>query len=116
MLTGQADHVLPARRPVPAALVVRGGLPEHDAGRRQAFRQSAGGRLLDPVDLYVAEMRLASASSYRLWIRIAGHSFVRLGRRLVLALADANTGSARQANTGGKIDQAHALLDRSRAR
>ena len=44
---------------MPAVLVVRGGLAEHDAGRRQAFRHLAGGRLLDQSTLDVAEMRLA---------------------------------------------------------
>src|SRR5580704_1606723 len=57
--TRQTDHILPAWRAVPAVFVVRGGLAEHDAARRQAFRQSAGGGLLHPVDLDVAEMRLA---------------------------------------------------------
>ena len=55
----QADDILPARRPVPAVLVVRGGLAEYDGDRRQAFRHLAGARLLDPVDLDVAEMQLA---------------------------------------------------------
>src|SRR5437016_5553975 len=57
--TRQIDYVLPAGRSMPAVLVVRVGFAEHDAGRRQAFRQFVGGRLLDPVDLDVAEVRLA---------------------------------------------------------
>jgi hypothetical protein len=47
--TRQADHILAARRSVPAVLVVCGGFAEQNAGRRQAFRHLAGGRLLDPV-------------------------------------------------------------------
>src|SRR5260370_26146491 len=57
--TSQTDHILPAGWPVPGVFEVRGGFAEHDAGRRQAFRDFAGGRLLDPLDLDVAEMRLA---------------------------------------------------------
>src|SRR5215469_8849300 len=55
----QTDHILPSGRSVPAVFIVGGGFAEHDAGRRQALRQLARGRLLDPVDLNVAEMRLA---------------------------------------------------------
>src|SRR5215467_8249004 len=55
----QTDHILPSGRSVPAVFIVGGGFAEHDAGRRQAFRQLARGRLLDPVDLDIAEMRLA---------------------------------------------------------
>src|SRR5215469_3946975 len=55
----QTDHILPSGRSVPAVFIVGGGFAEHDAARRQAFRQLARGRLLDPVDLDVAEMRLA---------------------------------------------------------
>src|SRR5215472_1137712 len=55
----QTDHILPSGRSVPAVFIIRGGFAKHDAGRRQAFRQLARGRLLDPVDLDVAEMRLA---------------------------------------------------------
>src|SRR5215472_17016859 len=55
----QTDHILPSGRSVPAVFIVGGGFAEHDAARRQAVRQLARGRLLDPVDLDVAKMRLA---------------------------------------------------------
>jgi len=73
----QTDHILPAGRPVPAVFVVRGGFAKHDAGRRQSFRQLAGGRLL----LYQSTSMSRKcdsplASSYTLWIRIAAHSCI----------------------------------------
>src|SRR5260370_30310479 len=57
--TSQTDHILPAGRPVPAVFEVRGGFAEHDAGRRQAFRDFARGRLPDPLDPDGSGMRLA---------------------------------------------------------
>src|SRR5215472_1907699 len=57
----QTNHILPSGRPVPAVFIVRGGFTEHDTGRRQPFRQLARGYLLNPVDLDVAEMRLATS-------------------------------------------------------
>src|SRR5215469_12389786 len=55
----EVDDVLPARRGVPVEIVGRLHLAEDDAGRRQPLRQFAGRAFLDPVDLDVAEMRLA---------------------------------------------------------
>src|SRR5712691_6364996 len=55
----EVDDVLPARRRVPVEVVGRLHLAEDDAGRRQPLRQLAAAALLDPLDLDVAEMRLA---------------------------------------------------------
>src|SRR5262249_7212296 len=55
----EIDDVLPARRRMPVEVVVAAGLTKDDPRRRHASRQLAAGTLLDPLDLDVAEMRLA---------------------------------------------------------
>src|ERR1051326_7645759 len=55
----EIDDVLPARRRVPVEIVIGLHLAENDAGGGQSFRQFPGAALLDPLDLDVAEMRLA---------------------------------------------------------
>jgi hypothetical protein len=47
---------------MPSDVVLGLGLAKDDAGRRQLFRQLAAAPLLGPVDLDVAEMRLAAGS------------------------------------------------------
>src|SRR5262249_42789182 len=55
----EIDDLLPARRPVPIDIVLGLGLAEDDAVGREALRQFAAAPLLGPLDLDVAEMRLA---------------------------------------------------------
>src|SRR3977135_2217075 len=56
----EVDDVLPARRPVPRAIVLGLRLAKDHSGRRQLPRQFAAAPLLGPLDLDVAEMRLAT--------------------------------------------------------
>src|ERR1700733_5285461 len=55
----EVDDVLPARRRVPAEIMLGLGLAKDHAGRRHFLRQFAAAPLLGPIDLDVAEMRLA---------------------------------------------------------
>src|SRR6202048_4753404 len=56
----EIDDVLPPGCRMPVEIVGRRGLAEDDAGRRQAFGELARGRLLDPLDLDIAEMGLTA--------------------------------------------------------
>src|ERR1700730_3493711 len=56
----EIDDVLAPGCRMPAEIVGRRDLAEDDAGRRQALGELARARLLDPLDLDVAEVRLAA--------------------------------------------------------
>jgi hypothetical protein len=55
----EVNDVLPARRRVPVEIVIGLHLAEDNAGGGQPLRQLAGAALFDPLDVDVAEMRLA---------------------------------------------------------
>src|SRR5882762_11136474 len=56
----EIDDVLAPGCGMPVEIVGRRDLAEDDAGRRQALGELARARLLDPLDLDVAEVRLAA--------------------------------------------------------
>ena len=77
----EIDDVLPPRRRVPVEVVSRRDLAEDDPARRQAFRQFAAARLLDPFDLDVPEVRLAARHRCRGCVSASGVSPSRLASR-----------------------------------
>ena len=79
------------------------GLPSNEWARRQPEqRKIFNGRVAGANKLGLSSQFLELIPGQAASGKFASLPFVRLGRRLVLALADANTGSARQANTEGK--------------